>query len=179
MTSSSDEISSFTPSCTYDQQLTDIKCLISWATKHSFKLVIRHHPNLGRIGRPNEAGIFLDTINELQSPNLFVVMPWQNINTYRLAHSALFSICPQSTLSIDLPLLGFKTIALDYSPYSPFYNNSLNINLFEGYSPEYLVKTAYSNIHYSSGLEYLGFKHYLTTSFQGLRNDFFCFHYNF
>ena len=170
MTSSSDEISSFVRSCTYDQQLIDLKNLLLWSAKHSFRVVVRHHPNLGTIGRPNEASLFLDAVHSLNSPNLLIIDPHQDVNTYRLAYGASFTLSPQSTLSIDLPLLGFNTIVPDYSPYAPFYHHVLNIDSISSFTPAQLEVFAYENIRYCSALEYLAYKHYISTSwsFQGV-----------
>ena len=112
MTSSSDEISAFVPSCTYEQQVNDIKHLITWGSKYSINIVVRHHPNLGRIGRPNDATLFLAKVLSLQAPNLFVIEPESSLNTYSLAFGSIFSLCPQSTLSLDLPILGFNVVVL-------------------------------------------------------------------
>ncbi|MDA7623064.1 hypothetical protein N8645_00880 [bacterium] len=173
-TSSSDELASFVPHYTFERQLYDIRLLLRWGLEHSVQVVVRHHPNLGQIGRPNAATQFLEDVQSLKNPGLTILSPTCNINTYKLAFRALFNICPLSTLSLDLPIIGCRVISISDSPYAELYESTIDINSLENVQLEFLYSLGDSSI-YSEQLLYFAYCHYISISwcFSGISIDGF------
>ena len=119
-TSSSDEISGYNIHCTYQKQLDLIVQLAEMAKKNGIDLVVRQHPNLGRIGRPNRARNFLEKTNKLKEiyqNTIRIYEPEDDIDSYNLAEKAMLIFSPQSSIYMELAYDNKPVVQIQESPY--------------------------------------------------------------
>ena len=119
-TSSSDEISGYNIHCTYQKQLDLIVQLAEMAKKNGIDLVVRQHPNLGRIGRPNRARNFLEKTNKLKEiyqKTISIYEPEDSIDSYKLAENAMLIFSPQSSIYMELAYDNKPVVQIQESPY--------------------------------------------------------------
>ena len=127
-TSCSDEISSYSIDATFERQLEEIKHLASvfqGPQNYSAELVIRCHPNLSTIGRHTPAIDFTNKISNIAKTNnrIKFVGPKITISAKQLLTERSIALAPQSTLNLDLSLMGYRLVHLRTSPYSTIFAN--------------------------------------------------------
>lgn len=127
-TSSSDEISGYHSSCTFQNQFILIKNLAELGLRLNIKVIVRQHPNLGLIGRHTKATDFLESIRVIRgySETLEIIEPEDNVDSYALAANAKFIFSPQSSIYLELITLSYPVLQILESPYNCIANSSLS-----------------------------------------------------
>ncbi len=102
-TSSLDESTFFLPTEDYINATREISKYASALQKQGYSLIVRHHPNLGKIGCPVEATDYLAQVNQLTNnhPNLIIIPPQADIHWSLLTDRVPLSIVPHSSLALD------------------------------------------------------------------------------
>ena len=111
-TSSLDETTIFLKSETYDNYERYLHNLIKYINFTGSYLVVRHHPNLGKIGSPCRATRFLDRVRDICSSldNILIVEPEDNLHWTWLADRSYLNIVPHSSLLIDMRYWGYNVV---------------------------------------------------------------------
>jgi len=107
-TSSLDEVAILDKTFTYQNQLKQIVLAAKECQQYNWKLIVRHHPNLGTIGSPTEANIFIDAVNEQAEIYGFdVISPAEECAWSFLAARVNLNIVPYSSMLLDMMYFGF------------------------------------------------------------------------
>lgn len=129
-TSSSDEISCYDISCTFEMQLDLIRELTELAHREGLEVVVRQHPNLGKIGRPKRASNFLKKTNWIKnnwSTTLRIYEPEDDLDSYQLADNARLIFSPQSSIYMELAYDNKPVVQIKESPYSDLAEAKLSL----------------------------------------------------
>ena len=120
-----EEIAVYNHAYTYESQLSQIQDILALCKVNGLELIIRQHPNLGRIGCPNEASIFRKKTDELGEKNgIKIIQPEEDADWLSLSSNAILSVVPYSTLGLDLAMLGLPVYVPLCSPFNPIIGNT-------------------------------------------------------
>jgi len=172
-TSCSDEISGYDETATYYEQLKQIEWLSALVSANSdcYHLIIRCHPNLGVIGRHSSSKMFLSRLKHfgIQYSCITILYPDVNIKAGELADKAFICISPQSTLNMDLSLIGYRMLYINESPYRILYHD-VSVSLYSLNTIEDLIQNSCIYVRKHSKIIELICWHYYIGSSITLRN---------
>jgi hypothetical protein len=98
----------------YADYFNILRACIEVCASQNLKLVVRHHPNLGKIANPMDAYHIVKMLNDYIAHadiDITIIPPEADINSYALASKAEICIAPHSTLFLELNSLGITCLA--------------------------------------------------------------------
>lgn len=121
--SSMDELSSKDENLTYENQLKQIEKLAKKTNLEQYNLILRQHPNLGKINSLRSAELFLEECQKLSKKyNFKIIEPFHKKEWMELANISDLMVVPSSSLFIDARFFGYPLVSPNPSQFESFLN---------------------------------------------------------